>query len=253
MARGRRQSDIYFDHEHIPENLYGDQAIEVSHDGLRAVSGLVNVRQMKRPRTAPKKLDNAYADWTPVPDDDMGEVNAVVDTVTSYDVSPEDEDTLKRKCYKSSDLPMFEWRPLKQYYLEMAEKRTLVIIDVTGVHTLDFQYCGCEMHQGNSKHDQLLGNGWYPATVTDLETCAMFVALEEFRLLNVIGNLNVRDYVGTLERKTDPLCLKGVPDRYKVFGRMPRQYAFILSAKRVGLAHKEDGIAKTTPGRIATE
>ncbi|KAF7300232.1 CxC2 domain-containing protein [Mycena kentingensis (nom. inval.)] len=59
----------------------------------------------------------------------------------------------------------------------------LVVIDSNGIFTLD-----------------LIDNGWYPATVTELGTCVTFRALELFRLLNVCGNINAHDFVRALER-----------------------------------------------------
>jgi hypothetical protein len=89
----------------------------------------------------------------------------------------------------------------------------MVVMDVSGIHTVDFQYCGCDRSSQINNLGQLLGNAWYPATTIDPETCATFECLESFRLLNVVGNVTVHDYVGTLERLTDPLHLSNVPVR----------------------------------------
>jgi hypothetical protein len=91
----------------------------------------------------------------------------------------------------------------------------MVVIDVTGVHRLAFRYCGCEKSERavQGHLGQLLGNAWYPATTVDPETCATLQALETFRLFNVVGNLNVQDYVASLERKMDPLGAGRVPVR----------------------------------------
>jgi hypothetical protein len=91
----------------------------------------------------------------------------------------------------------------------------MVVIDVTGVHRLTCQYCGCEKSERvvQGHLGQLLGNGWYPATTVDPGTCATLQSLEAFRLLNVVGNVNVHDYVGSLERKMDPLGGGRVPVR----------------------------------------
>ncbi|KAJ7664818.1 hypothetical protein B0H17DRAFT_1211182 [Mycena rosella] len=347
MAPGCR-NEFYFDDDDLPDsqNLLADHSISISQDGLQTVSGLMNLRGNKQTRlTAPNKLANTYADWTPVQDDSDDDTNfsAIADTVTSYDVSPDvnDADVLKRKCYKSLDQPMSLWRPLKQFFLESLlcchglgnytaepacafcdakygdgawlfrclqcgnylqckacvlgqhattplhtfkewngahwteatltqlefvyqmghhglpcdfpkpEERLMVVMDVTGVHTLQYRYCKCERQQGKSTLHQVLDNGWYPATITDPDTCATFAVLDHFRLLNVVGNVNVHDYVGVLERLTDPLRMGSVPDHYKGFGRMSRQYTFLLRAERAGRAHKENGIQTTKPGGLA--
>ncbi|KAJ7756767.1 hypothetical protein DFH07DRAFT_958904 [Mycena maculata] len=49
----------------------------------------------------------------------------------------------------------------------------------------------------------LLRNAWYPATVADPGTCATFKSLEAYRLYNVVGNMNVNDFIHAMERATD--------------------------------------------------
>ncbi|KAJ7429171.1 hypothetical protein B0H11DRAFT_1769442 [Mycena galericulata] len=288
----------------------------------------------------------------PVPDEDLTEVSAVADTVSSLDiVSEEDDAPGKRKRYASSDEPMRLWRPLAQYFLDSTMRhqglgddiydtrcapcgapwedgkrffkcvqcgnflqcedcvrtrhqlnplhcvkewtgefwtearlcgttperlgglkgvglvyqlghhgfpcsfpgaqRSMVVMDVTGIFTLDVRYCGCEKAERCNNLDQLLGNAWYPASTVDPGTCATFQVLEVFRLLNVVGNITAHDFVGTLERLTDPLHLSSVPDRYKAFGRMSRQYAFLQRARRTGRGQEDSGLAKTAPGGMA--
>ncbi|KAJ7615082.1 hypothetical protein DFH06DRAFT_1013756 [Mycena polygramma] len=132
-------------------------------------------------------------------------------------------------------------------------ERSMVVMDVTGIHTITFCYCGCEKSQRapNGEIGQLLGDGWYPATTVDPETCATLEALETFRLLNVIGNITVHDFVSTLERKTDPTRVSEVPDRYKTFGRIARQFGYLLRAKRAGCRHDPEGLSNTADGALA--
>ncbi|KAJ7436521.1 hypothetical protein B0H11DRAFT_1754802 [Mycena galericulata] len=130
-------------------------------------------------------------------------------------------------------------------------QRSMVVMDIGGIFTIDYQYCGCEKSEHTNNLGQLLGNAWYPSTTVDPETCATFQVLDQFRLLNVVGNCNVHDFVGTLERLTDPLMTASVPDRYKAFGRMSRQYSYLLRAKRAGRGHETDGLRKTGPGGLA--
>ncbi|KAJ7860931.1 hypothetical protein B0H13DRAFT_1900698 [Mycena leptocephala] len=130
-------------------------------------------------------------------------------------------------------------------------RRGMVVMHVNGIHTIEFQYCNCGKAARTNNLGQLIDNAWYPATTVDPETCATLECLEHFRLLNVVGNVSVHDYVGTLERLTDPLRVTRVPDRYKAFGRMTRQFGFLQRAKRAGRGHEEDGLAKTKPGGLA--
>ncbi|KAJ6476565.1 hypothetical protein DFH09DRAFT_952317 [Mycena vulgaris] len=129
--------------------------------------------------------------------------------------------------------------------------RTLVVIHTNGIHTVHYHYCGCDKLSRMNNLGQLMANTWYPATTIDPDTCATFAALEIFRLLSVVGNLNVHDYVGSLERLTDPFRISSVPDRYKAFGRMARQYAYEKRAKRLGRGHDPAGLKATKMGQMA--
>jgi hypothetical protein len=84
-------------------------------------------------------------------------------------------------------------------------------MDVSGIYTVVFQYCGCDKGRRVNNLAQLMGNAWYPASTVDPGTCATFQVLEQFRLLAIVGNVSTHDFVGTLERMTDPLRLSRVP------------------------------------------
>ncbi|KAJ7015794.1 hypothetical protein C8F04DRAFT_1205123, partial [Mycena alexandri] len=126
-------------------------------------------------------------------------------------------------------------------------ERAMVVLDLSGVHKITYRFCECAANYHTGMHGTLRAP-LIPRPVRTLDT------LETFRLLNVVGNMNVQDFVGTLERKTDPLRVGEVPmahrtqDRYKSFGYMARQYGFELCAKRTGCGHTENGITKATPG-----
>ncbi|KAJ7800264.1 hypothetical protein B0H14DRAFT_3490881 [Mycena olivaceomarginata] len=251
-------------------------------------------------------LGDEYTNWTPVPEDDLDGVHAVADTVTSFDISPDDE-TVKRKCYASSgwgticslslvpvvaaeqvqdfsgasNAPLHclkEWNRLHWVDVKLSggpgslsvvyqlghhgmpcafpdRERKMVVMDVTGIHTLTVRYCNCEQSRRatNGTLGQLLGNAWYPATTIDPETCTTFAVLDWLRLQNVVGNVSAHDFVGALERKMDPLHVSKVPDRYKTFARMARQYSFLLMVIRTGILHAADGLRNTKPGSLAVE
>ncbi|KAJ7020488.1 hypothetical protein C8F04DRAFT_1214081 [Mycena alexandri] len=129
--------------------------------------------------------------------------------------------------------------------------REMVVMDVSGVHTVKYRWCGCGACDDANNLQQLLRTGWYPATTVDPATCATFDALELFRLLNVVGNVNVHDFVGTLERRTDACDVKKVPDRYKQFGRMSRQWAFLKRLLHAGRGHCPNKIHGTRNGECA--
>ncbi|KAJ7680865.1 hypothetical protein DFH06DRAFT_1120451 [Mycena polygramma] len=99
----RRDDDIHYEAD-IPEELFeAHRGIHVSNDGARVTSGLHGLRPQKRGRKI-EDLGDDFAGWTPVDDSGLQDVQAVADTVTSYEVTGEDDDQSgKRKRYKSSD------------------------------------------------------------------------------------------------------------------------------------------------------
>ncbi|KAJ7064182.1 hypothetical protein C8F01DRAFT_1250435 [Mycena amicta] len=70
---------------------------------------------------------------------------------------------------------------------------------------------------------------------------------------------NAHDFVGTLERLTDPTGLGKTPDRYRAFSRMARQHAWLKRGKRSGLGHRREawnadavgGAYPVPPGALA--
>ncbi|KAJ6493720.1 hypothetical protein C8R47DRAFT_1213989 [Mycena vitilis] len=291
--------------------VVADRGVYISTDGNRRAAELLNVAHKKR-RLNPENLHDAFAQWIPVQDDHdfepdiADEISAVPDNLTS---------SAKRKAYTSSDDPMAQWRPLKQFFLDellwsyglgysatspccalvgavvwrgnaltplhllqvwkgqywdpttlrelglvyqlghegspclvpASETRSMTIIHTNGIHQIRYRYCNCSRSHalGDNKNlSQLMRNSWYPATVTDPTTCASFRVLELFRLLNVVGNVNCHDFIGSLERLTDAAVstgMKWMPDRYKQFVRMSRQYAFLRRCLRAGRAHDPAG------------
>ncbi|KAJ7175314.1 hypothetical protein C8R46DRAFT_1213798 [Mycena filopes] len=132
--------------------------------------------------------------------------------------------------------------------------RSMVVMDTSGIHEIKYRRCGCARASTMNHVEELMRNGWYPATATDPDTCATLRVLQTFRLLNVVGNVNAHDFVTTLERSTDGLSASGIkkiPDRYKVFLRMSRQHSFLERLKHCGQAHDAGGIVATKKGKAA--
>ncbi|KAJ7716570.1 hypothetical protein B0H16DRAFT_1338947, partial [Mycena metata] len=124
----------------------------------------------------------------------------------------------------------------------------MVVMDTEAIHTISYRYCGCDRSDHANNLQQLLRNSWYPATTVDPQTCATFTSLETFRTLNVVGNINVHNFVGAMERQTDPCLVVKVPDRYKSFGLMSRQYSFLKRMKRAGRGHDPQLLHATKRG-----
>ncbi|KAK7045173.1 CxC2 domain-containing protein [Favolaschia claudopus] len=130
----------------------------------------------------------------------------------------------------------------------------LVVIEEPIIHQLQIHYCKCAKSDDADNIEQLLRNGWYPATVTDPGTCATFRTLETYRLYNVVGNFNVRDFMTSVERVTDTSSSSGMtwlPDRYKQFNRVSRQWSFLMRLKRAGRGHDPRGVEHTALGECA--
>ncbi|KAJ6544608.1 hypothetical protein DFH09DRAFT_928307 [Mycena vulgaris] len=131
---------------------------------------------------------------------------------------------------------------------------SLTVIEAPTIHRVTARYCKCEKSDDADNLEQLMRNAWYPATVTDPGTCATFRSLEAYRLYNVVGNMNVRDFITALERVTNTTAssdMTWLPDRYKQFQRMARQWAFLMRLLRAGCGHSADGVESTKLGGCA--
>ncbi|KAF7317928.1 CxC2 domain-containing protein [Mycena kentingensis (nom. inval.)] len=133
------------------------------------------------------------------------------------------------------------------------QRKKMVVLDIGGIFEIDIQYCACgdRLLHRHGHVSQLLGNGWYPATTIEPSTCATFRLLEYFRRLKVGSNVNANDFVRTLERLTNATATRKVPERYKSFIRMARQWDYLKRSKRAGRANYEDGLRTTEPGGLA--
>lgn len=129
--------------------------------------------------------------------------------------------------------------------------RPLTVIHVNGVHTITVAFCGCRVCEDLTSVEVLLRNAWYPATLIDPASCATYEVLDQFRLLSVVAQVNVRDFVTVLEQITGPTHTEKVPDRYKAFGRMSRQWAYLMRLRRAGVGHLTGGVAAAAPGSVA--
>ncbi|KAJ7468418.1 hypothetical protein B0H11DRAFT_2238884 [Mycena galericulata] len=132
----------------------------------------------------------------------------------------------------------------------------MTVIEAPIIHQIRVRYCKCERSDHADNLAQLLRNAWYPASVTDPGTCATFKTLEAYRLYNVVGNMNVNDFIHAMERATDVTAATGIrwlPDRYKQFQRMARQWAFLKRMKRAGRVHDPAGVDETKLGECAVQ
>ncbi|CAK5265239.1 unnamed protein product [Mycena citricolor] len=130
----------------------------------------------------------------------------------------------------------------------------MVIMHAPRIHDIRIRYCNCSKSDDSSKVQQLLRNGWYPATTIDPGTCATFETLESFRLYSTVGSLNARDFASSLEQMSNVSSRCGLSktvDRYKQLQRIARQWAFLLRLLRAGRGHDPRGVEGTKLGECA--
>ncbi|KAJ7145024.1 hypothetical protein C8R46DRAFT_1045720 [Mycena filopes] len=132
--------------------------------------------------------------------------------------------------------------------------RKIVVYDTGGVYEVRYRRCGCDRADHMNPVKELLQNGWFPASATDPDACATITGLDTFRYLAVVANVNAHDYVTVLEHLTCGIGaaqMKKIPDRYKVFLRMAREFSFLQIGKHAGRAHDPKGLAATKVGECA--
>jgi hypothetical protein len=86
----------------------------------------------------------------------------------------------------------------------------MTVLEAPIIHQIRVRYCKCSRSDEADNVEQLLRNGWYPASVTDPATCATFKSLESYRLYNVVGNMNINDFIHALERATNATASTGM-------------------------------------------
>ncbi|THU79838.1 hypothetical protein K435DRAFT_696936, partial [Dendrothele bispora CBS 962.96] len=125
----------------------------------------------------------------------------------------------------------------------LAVTKTLVVLDMTGVHTVEILY-----FQAQDEVRQLLRSRLYPATQSTPRTAATFRLLEHFHILSFVSKASVRDYYASLERMTDNTSSVNVLDRYRELLRMVREWRLLKLLKRHGRGHEESGYKGTKRG-----
>ncbi|KAJ7728446.1 hypothetical protein DFH07DRAFT_969878 [Mycena maculata] len=266
---GRPRKDAVADTHLIADWGVGAEAdTMVSSDRGVCFSGnsrkdvLLNVSHKKR-RLDPDQLEDPLASWIPVPDAGL--------EFTPDEDPPEPQMGEKRKRYENSEWTgsFWEWTTLKDlgFVYQVGhgggpcvfpdpKKRTLTVLEHPYIHQLHFRYCNCSKSDHADPIQQLLRNGWYPATVVDPGTCTTFTTLETFRLQNVVGNMNPHDFITAMERQTNTVGVTGInrpPTHYKEFMWMSRQWAWLVRMKRAGRIHDPAGVDAMASGEAAVK
>ena len=76
-----------------------------------------------------------------------------------------------------------------------------VVLDVSGIHEVAVDYCGCETAE--PKHTQLLRSRLFLATRIDPKTAATFRLMEYYHVLHNQTKASGFEFFNTLSRRTD--------------------------------------------------
>ncbi|KAJ6575718.1 hypothetical protein DFH09DRAFT_1260865 [Mycena vulgaris] len=132
---------------------------------------------------------------------------------------------------------------------ERAAGDDFVIVDVSGVHEVGLDFCGCGA--SGSHTIQLLRAQLYPATTSYPRSAATFSVLHRFHLLSFESKCSAYEFYYSLARESDNSGLKPVKDRYHEFLRMTREWRHLEMLKRAGRGHDPEGVAVTKDGELA--
>ncbi|KAJ7431410.1 hypothetical protein B0H11DRAFT_1762257 [Mycena galericulata] len=130
-----------------------------------------------------------------------------------------------------------------------AAPHDFVLYDLSGVHELNVDFCGCAGHIPH--RTQFLRVCWWPATVRAPNTCATFAVLRFFQILNCLGKLSAYDFLRGLEMLTNHDGLDKPPDRRKPFMHIMRQWREVKRMKRAKRGHSAGGVQATQQGELA--
>ncbi|KAJ7465326.1 hypothetical protein B0H11DRAFT_2159688 [Mycena galericulata] len=133
-----------------------------------------------------------------------------------------------------------------------------VLYDLSGVHEIAVDFCGCRTNDGTvgggpplEHRIQFLRVCWWPATVRAPNTCATFSLLRLFQILNCLGKLSAYDFLRGLELCTNHDGLDKPPDRRKPFMHIVRQWREVKRMKRAKRGHDAGGVKATKQGDLA--
>ncbi|KAL1713357.1 hypothetical protein EV715DRAFT_211820 [Schizophyllum commune] len=134
--------------------------------------------------------------------------------------------------------------------LAHAADKDFTVIHDNGIHNVAVDFCHCAQGHNISHRQQLMRNGWWPATPTSPQTCATETCLRQFDKINALSKVAVYEYCRALQKLSDSGDIK-VPDKRRAFMNIVRQRRHIQLLKRGGRAHANDGVQTTQYGQLA--
>jgi CxC2 like cysteine cluster associated with KDZ transposases len=146
---------------------------------------------------------------------------------------------------------------------------SFTIIHTNGIHHIHIVFCSCAI----SVHpqQQLLCHAWFPATIHQPQTCAMFAVLNHFHLQTLHSKLTATHFISAIEHETDNTGLVPVKvcrhlntkfihhanflyspqNQYISFLCMSCEWCHLQMLKRAGWGHDDSGASGTQPGGLA--
>ncbi|KAF9504109.1 hypothetical protein BS47DRAFT_1401750 [Hydnum rufescens UP504] len=126
---------------------------------------------------------------------------------------------------------------------------SFIVIHMNGVHSIRVTFCGCS----NAPHHrvQLLRRRWFPSTVLQPKSCATFKVLHQYHLLSLSSKISIHHFYDMLERLTNNTGLVPVPNKYKSFCRMVREWRHLKMLKQAGRGNDPSGMLGTASGELA--
>lgn len=115
---------------------------------------------------------------------------------------------------------------------DLGQIKEFVLVDLTGIHRISVRFC---KHKGSGGHArQLFRARIFPASEDIPATGFTFGLLKHFSLLSSIAKVSAEGFYNVLVAQTSPCFPTTVPDRYREFMRVAREWQFLNDLKRAG-------------------
>uniref|UniRef100_D8PLA4 CxC2-like cysteine cluster KDZ transposase-associated domain-containing protein n=1 Tax=Schizophyllum commune (strain H4-8 / FGSC 9210) TaxID=578458 RepID=D8PLA4_SCHCM len=145
---------------------------------------------------------------------------------------------------------MLNHPPGEHCLLKAAADKDFVVIHLNGIHNVAVDFCHCPQGRHVEHRQQLMRNGWWPATTTSPQTCATVACLRNFGKINALSKVAVSEYFKAMQHLSGNGDSK-IPDKRRQFMNIVRQQRHVDLLQRGGRAHAEDGVASTQQGQLA--
>ena len=151
-----------------------------------------------------------------------------------------------------------------------AEPQRLLVVDLSGHHTVCVRFCKCSKNGFLKNFRQLLRVCWYPASVIRPRTVFTFDLLDTYHKISLQGKLNLYDFYSAIMQKTDNRgsskpkvgvfnrtvrTMADLPPKYRYheISRCVRQWRHLKDLKRGAAGHSTTTVDKLGEGTLAIE